>query len=341
MLGVERSERLRAGLRAMRAGSGAQRGMNALANWHGAEAAGDRRGAAMARARLLRHTAGYHSQVATDPVRLAAWDAALRSMVKPGMLALEIGTGCGVLAMLAARAGATVVACESDPVIAAIGAETVVRNGFAGQIAVLHKRLEDLRIPGDLPRPADLLFTDIFADDLFGFDPFAVLRAAAPLLAPGAVRLPARVALVGALAEVPGWERLMPAEVAGLDVSPLRAVAPAWDRFADFGSEAALRSAPAVLVEAALDGALPAPKGRVEHSLASTGGGVNGVALWLRLELAPGIVLEAAPGLNGPGYYAHAGFAPFDALVPTARGEALGIDLAWSGRRLAVARGAR
>lgn len=329
---------LRAGLRAMRAppraGGG---GLAALDQWRAAEAIGDRPGAAAARARLLRHSAGYHTQVSTDPVRLAAWEAALSCQIKPGTLALEIGTGCGILAMLAARAGATVIACESDPVLAAIGAETVARNGLADRITILPKRLEDLRIPEDLPRPADLLFGDVFADDLVGFDPFAIFQAAIPLVAADAVRIPSRAALVGALAQVHEWDRLMPRQVAQFDLSPLRAIAPMWDRLADYGGGAALRSEPVCLVEADLSGALPDRKGSAVHVLPSRGGAINGLALWLRLELAPGIVLEARPGSNPAGYYAQAGFVPFDAGLETVPGQAIGVELAWAGRKLSAA----
>lgn len=317
-----------------RAGAG---GLTALDSWRAAQASGNRSDAAAARARLLRHTAGYHTQVSTDPVRLAAWDAALRSQIKPGMLALEIGTGCGILAMLAARAGATVIACESDPVLAAIGMETVARNGLADRITILSKRLEDLRISEDLPRPADLLFGDVFANDLLGFDPFAIFHAASPLVAANAIRLPSRAGLVGALGQVQEWERLMPGHVAGFDLSPLRAIAPVWDRLDDYGGEAALRGEPVRLVDTDLNGALPDRKGSAVHLLPSRGGPINGLALWLRLELAPGIVLEAKPGSNPDGSYAQAGFIPLDAELETVPGQEVAVELTWAGRKLSAA----
>lgn len=308
-------------------------GLHALAALRLAEANGAGAAAAEARRALARLVPRYHAQVATDPVRLAAWDAALRALVRPGMHALEVGTGCGVLAMLAARAGAMVTACERDPVLAAIAQETVALNRLADAIRVLAKPAEALVIPADLPAPAELLFLDLFADNLFAFSPFEVLRAVRPLLAPGAAIVPARVALVGALADWPGWSRRMPGHVAGLDLSPLRALSPP-----DMGVAAApLRSDPAALLEVDLAGDLPAGEGDAAHVFESHGGPVNGVLLWLRLDLAPGIRLEADPAERERAFYARARFHPFAAVRETVPGERLPVRLAWRGRRVSAA----
>ena len=46
---------------------------------------------------------------------ITAYDAALRRAIRPGCRVLEIGTGSGLLAMMAARAGAAqVVTCERN-----------------------------------------------------------------------------------------------------------------------------------------------------------------------------------------------------------------------------------
>jgi protein arginine N-methyltransferase 7 len=318
-------------------GDKAAAGPHAFAALRLAEAHADAAVARDARRLLVTLVPRYHAQVATDPLRLAAWNAALRSAVRLGMRALEIGTGCGVLAMLAARAGAQVTACERDPVLAAIAEEAIALNGLASQVSVLAKPAESLSIPGDLDAPAELLFLDVFADNLFAFRPFALLRQVRHLLAADARVIPARVTLVAALAHSASWDRLVPGQVAGLDLTPLRAAAPLDVSIGVANSEVQLRSDAAAMVTAVLPDDLPEDSGDAAATLASHGGPVNGIAVWLRLDLAEGHVLEARPGHQPPGFYARARFHPFAEQHVTAPGEALPIRLTWSGRRLWVA----
>ena len=117
-----------ANLAMMMVGRGGQRAERraaailALRAWRQAQEVGDCKDNKIVRQALSAVTAGYHIQISTDTVRIAAWEAALADVVRPGMLALEIGTGSGILAMLVARAGGNVVSCEKDPILAAIAA---------------------------------------------------------------------------------------------------------------------------------------------------------------------------------------------------------------------------
>jgi type II protein arginine methyltransferase len=278
----------------------------------------------------------YHAQVATDPTRAAAWDAALRSGIGAGTTALEIGTGCGILAMMAARAGAKVIACEQDPVLAAIAEEMVRVNGLSDAIRILAKPAETLAIPRDLAVPADLLFLDVFADNLFNFRPFALLRAVRPLLAPDVRAIPARVALMGALAYSTYWARQMPGEVAGFDLRPLRA-AGLGEVSSDPDRPVMLRSAVTTCISATLPDALPPDQGEALHDFVSDGGPVNGLALWLRLELAPGLVLEAHPETRPPGFYARPLFHAFDTELDLRAGERLAARVCWEDGRVYAA----
>jgi len=104
----------------------------------------------------------WHFTMLNDEHRNACYDAAIRDAVRPGSLVLDIGTGSGLLAMMAARAGAAhVYACESVPVIAEKARQIVEANGFAERITIIPKSSLELRIGADLPRQADVLVSEI------------------------------------------------------------------------------------------------------------------------------------------------------------------------------------
>lgn len=73
-----------------------------------------------------------------DVERSEAFDRAIRAVVRPHHTVLDAGTGSGLLAMFAARAGALrVVALEFDPFIAGIARENIRQNGYAEVIEVI------------------------------------------------------------------------------------------------------------------------------------------------------------------------------------------------------------
>ncbi len=80
----------------------------------------------------------WHFSLVQDHARNAAYDAALRRAVTPTSRVLEIGTGTGLLAMMAARAGAAaVVTCEVVPAIAEKATDIVAHNGYGDRVRVV------------------------------------------------------------------------------------------------------------------------------------------------------------------------------------------------------------
>lgn len=327
-----------ANLAVMLAGRGERRAaaMVALRARRQARECGEAMDAPTIRQALSAVTAGYHTQIATDEARIAAWQGALADVIKPGMLVLEIGTGSGILAMLAARAGAEVVSCEKDPVVAAIAEETLRLNGLERQVRIIGKSLQNLQVPTDLPRIADMLMLDLFADRLFCFHPFEVIRSASRLLRPGAVTVPKRVSLEGALANFRRWFRMVPGRVSNFDLTILADLASMLVNLDARDPDLSLCSTAETMVSATLPAGLPAESGTSEKTFVSSGGPINGIVLWLRLELAQGHVLEAKPGLAPRGFYARPVFCAFREALDTLPGQHCSVRLRWKGRSLSV-----
>ncbi|CAB0008525.1 unnamed protein product [Nesidiocoris tenuis] len=84
---------------------------------------------------------------------------------------LDIGTGTGLLSMMAAKCGAdSIVACEGFPPIAEVAKKIVAENSMADRIKIVSKRSTDLKVgPGlDLEHRANILVTEVFDTELIG-----------------------------------------------------------------------------------------------------------------------------------------------------------------------------
>ncbi|XP_060604526.1 protein arginine N-methyltransferase 7-like [Ruditapes philippinarum] len=84
---------------------------------------------------------------------------------------LDIGTGTGLLSMMAAKLGAdTVHACEAFKPMAECASKIIAQNGFADKIKLVPKRSTDLVVGEgkDLPRRANILVTEVFDTELIG-----------------------------------------------------------------------------------------------------------------------------------------------------------------------------
>lgn len=137
----------------------------------------------------------WHFAMMNDTVRNTAYETALKGALKNGGTVLDIGTGSGLLAMMAVRQGATqVITCETVPVIARKAQEIIKRNGFEGRIQVINKKSTELVAGRDFAGRADVLVTEIFDDGLLGEGAFvAIEHARQHLLKPTAQLIPTSV----------------------------------------------------------------------------------------------------------------------------------------------------
>lgn len=141
-----------------------------------------------------------HVVMLDDEPRTRGYIRALEAVMKSGDVVVDIGTGTGVLATAAARAGAAHVHAIESSGIADAAERVFVANGVADRVTLLRGRSTQLT----LPERADVLVTE-----LIGNDPLdellleVVSDAKARLLKPGARLVPCALEVLALPVDVP------------------------------------------------------------------------------------------------------------------------------------------
>jgi len=272
---------------------------------------------------------GWHAPMLHDVPRNAAYAAGIAHAVKPGMKILEIGTGAGLLSMLCARAGAEVVTCEQNPMVAAAAVEVIARNGLSDRIRVVQKSADKVELGTDLPERADMLVSELFDDMLYGEAVVPIVADAHKrLLKPGAKVLPPRCELRVALMSGKIRREMEPlGMVEGFDLSAFNALGPQpGRRMRASPSHAELRSEPASLLHADFEGAAPYVPQRESVVLRATGGRIDGVAQWMRFDFDGGASFENDP-FAGPWSHWGSPFFPLVEPIDTAPGDLIEVGV--------------
>ncbi|NJK64744.1 MAG: tetratricopeptide repeat protein [Synechococcaceae cyanobacterium SM2_3_1] len=110
--------------------------------------------------------AKWHYLMMNDLERNLAYQKAIEAAVDHNSVVFEIGTGSGLLAMMAARAGAArVITCESNEMIAAKAQSIIQRNGYQDKIQVITSHSNSLK-PETLGVSPDVIVHEIFGMNL-------------------------------------------------------------------------------------------------------------------------------------------------------------------------------
>ncbi|MEZ4516162.1 MAG: class I SAM-dependent methyltransferase [Chloroflexota bacterium] len=147
----------------------------------------------------------YFGRFIADPIRMGAYRQALKRAVRTDSVVLDIGTGTGVFAFLAAQFGARrVLAVEPHDVIE-IGQEVAAANGLADRIEFIQALTTDIT----LPEKADIIVSDLHGVlPLFQNHISTIADARERLLAPGGTLIPQADTMQAALIHSPdAYER--------------------------------------------------------------------------------------------------------------------------------------
>lgn len=102
-----------------------------------------------------------HEKMLADAVRVDTYAAAIRQCIKPGDVVVDLGTGSGILAMLAARQGAMVYAIDHSDFIEV--AEKIARHNGIENIQFVRANSKQFTCP----EKVDVLLHEQIGDDLF------------------------------------------------------------------------------------------------------------------------------------------------------------------------------
>ena len=270
----------------------------------------------------------WHVRMLNDTHRNDAFDSAIRAAVaRRGRLAriLDIGTGSGLLSMMAARAGAqNIVACEKVPLIAEAAERIVGLNGFDDRIKVVNKASTELIVDKDLDDRADILVSEIISSDLLAENVLDTFEDAhARLLREDATIIPRAATAVGCVVGSTALDKYaFVNEVSGFDISPFAALSPprlpvhgimtSWRRLTD--------DFELVRIDLTAKKHLPFMR-RVAIPVKEAGEAV-GVVQWIKLDLAEGVTFS-----NHPDSYFDGGWLQvlhtFPQVVPVIKGKPL------------------
>ena len=266
-----------------------------------------------------------HRQYLADAPRLAAFRAALREIVQPGSVVLDLGSGTGILGYLACQAGARRVYSVESTGMVELARQLSRANALDDRMVFVH----GLSTHVNLPEKVDLIVSDQIGR--FGFeagllDYFSDARNR--LLKPGGALIPSGVEMCIAPVEHPsGFEQVefWKAPVAGLDYRPAYTIA-ANTGYPFAFEPGQLLGDPATLVSHSLQTVAAEPFGAEVAITISRDGVLHGVGGWFLARLSPGVTMTNSP-LAEQRINRRNVFFPIGEAVPVAKGEVVRIRI--------------
>lgn len=245
----------------------------------------------------------WHVPMMNDKVRNDAYFAALQGAIGPETHVLEIGTGSGLLAMMAARLGAAhVTTCEAEPIIAETAHQIIAENGYAARIKLLAKRSTEVK-DTDMPRPADVLVSEIFGSELLGERVLSSIEdAKRRLLQPQCRIIPAAASIMIALfgGEALG-DNLVVEDVYGFDLHAFNGIVPRRQTVSRDDLDVQMLSDDVEAFRFDFEGQSSWPaETKTLHIPIRSSGRCYGIIQWIRLQMDANTTFENHPRTRAP-----------------------------------------
>ncbi len=262
-----------------------------------------------------------HAWMLLDERRVDAYARAIAARVRPGDVVLDLGTGSGVLAILAARAGARRVFAVDRTGIVEVARRHVADNGVADVVEVIRADVTELDA---LPEPPGVILGELLGHFAPAEQLHRLYASARRLTAPRAIAIPSRYRLVAGAIEARGLRADMArlGDVHGVRLGALAGALRARPAFARVDAAELLGpevDGPWIDVDA------PPPGGHVARLPADRDGEVGAITLGFVAELAPGI--ELATGVAAPHTHWTQSIFPVDPPLPVRAGETIDVEL--------------
>jgi len=269
----------------------------------------------------------FHAFCLTDTgTRLSQYARAISSRVKNGDVVLDLGTGSGLLAFLACRAGARRVYAVETSEAVRFGEHLALTSGFANRIEFLQAPSSQLV----LPERVDAIVGDIH--DTFGLQTSGLAAfsdARDRFLKPGGALIPRAIQLLAAPVDAPDlyaraidvWTQ----RVQDVDLSPLRPFAVNQMHAARFDVDNLL-APPGELAVIDLERSSDLHAGGTVATAARRHGTLHGVCGCFVTTLAEAVVMSNVPGDDATTNFAQA-FFPLSAPVPVSAGDLISIGV--------------
>ena len=244
----------------------------------------------------------WHLPMMNEWDRNNAYYLGMQSAIAPEKSVLEIGTGSGLLSMMAAKLGArTVVTCEAVSLIAETARTIVERNKYQDRIRVLSKTSFEIELGKDLPEKADILIHEIFSSELIAEHVLpAIEDAKRRLLKPDARILPAAASIMIALVGGDDLAKYLYVKARfGFDLHPDNAIAPRNIPFyrEDVNAKLLSDDIEAFRFDFMNESSFPRQDKTLE--IVSTEEGLcYGVIQWIRMEFNEQVTFENHPSQN-------------------------------------------
>jgi protein arginine N-methyltransferase 1 len=282
------------------------------------------------------YSIGDYGDMIADKARMDPYVYALKSLIRPDSVVLDIGTGAGIHALLACKFGARkVYAIEPNDAIH-LAKELAQVNGFADRIEFIH----DLSTRVTLPERADLIVSDLRGVlPLYGEHIPAILDARERHLAPGGTLIPKRDTVWVSLVEARNLyhEIAMPWDYPyglNMDIAKQIVLNNWYEEKADRFGKRSLLTEPKIWAEIeyrSIDDPDVNPSSIKQQAMRD--GIAHGLMMWFDAEIAKEIHIFNGPGAAKTAEVYGCGFFPLLEPVSITKGDTIRLDISADHRK--------